>query len=57
MDVVVVRDGKNLRGKLLAGVLSAFGSRVLGGQLKKSIEAIEARSHGTGEAGTPPAEG
>ncbi|WQB73107.1 hypothetical protein SCD75_15040 [Prescottella equi] len=57
VDVVVVRDGKNLRGKLLAGVLSAFGSRVLGGQLKKSIEAIEARSHGTGEAGTPPAEG
>jgi len=54
VDVVVVRDGKNLRGRLLAGVLGAFGSRVLGKQLKKSIEAIEARNHGTGEPGTPP---
>ncbi|WP_420881773.1 hypothetical protein [Rhodococcus sp. (in: high G+C Gram-positive bacteria)] len=54
VDVVVVRDGKNLRGRLLAGVLGAFGSRVLGKQLKKSIEAIEARNHGTGQPGTPP---
>jgi len=54
VDVVVVRDGKNLRGRLLAGVLGAFGSRVLGKQLKKSIEAIEARNHGAGEPDTPP---
>ncbi|MFM1723111.1 hypothetical protein ABEU20_001672 [Rhodococcus sp. PAM 2766] len=54
VDVVVVRDGKNLRGRLLAGVLGAFGSRVLGKQLKKSIEAIEARNHGAGGSGTPP---
>lgn len=54
VDVVVVRDGKNLRGRLLAGVLGAFGSRVLGKQLKKSIEAIEARNHGAGQPGTPP---
>ncbi|RVW07238.1 hypothetical protein EGT67_22010 [Prescottella agglutinans] len=52
VDVVVVRDGKNLRGRLLAGVLGMFGSRVLGKELKKSVEAIEARNQGTGGEGT-----
>lgn len=51
VDVVVVRDGKNFRGRLLAGVLGAFGSLVLGRQLKRSIKAIEARNHGG--KGTP----
>ncbi|QKT13680.1 hypothetical protein [Rhodococcus sp. W8901] len=57
VDVVVVRDGKNLRGRLLAVVLGAFGSRVLGKQLKKSVEAIEARNHGTSGTDTPTSEG
>ncbi|MGO4205356.1 hypothetical protein AB4Z09_27180 [Rhodococcus sp. TAF43] len=57
VDVVVVRDGKNLRGRLLAVVLGAFGSRVLGKQLKKSVEAIEARNHGTSGPDTPTSEG
>ncbi|MFD6393067.1 hypothetical protein ACWF9G_02500 [Nocardia sp. NPDC055029] len=50
VDVVVVRDGKNLKGRLLAIVLGAFGTRILGKELRKSVEAIEARgdgAHGT----------
>ncbi|MBH0120769.1 hypothetical protein I0Q12_15095 [Rhodococcus sp. CX] len=54
VDVVVVRDGKNLKGKVLAGVLGVVGSRVLGKQFKKSVEAIEARNHG---ASGPDAQG
>lgn len=52
VDVVVVRDGKNLRGRLLAGVLGMFGTRVLGKELRKSVEAIEARNQGAGGEGT-----
>ncbi len=52
VDVVVVRDGKNLKGRLLASVLAVFGNLVLGRQLKKSVEAIEARNHGTSGTGT-----
>ena len=50
VDVVVVRDGKNLKGRLLASVLGIVGSRVLGKGLRKSVEAIEARNGG--ERGT-----
>ena len=50
MDVVVVRDGKNLKGRLLASVLGIVGARVLGTGLRKSVEAIEARNGG--ERGT-----
>ncbi|WP_433613438.1 hypothetical protein [Prescottella agglutinans] len=56
VDVVVVRDGKNLKGRLLASVLAVFGNLVLGRQLKKSVEAIEARNHGTSGTGTPTTE-
>ncbi|WP_420749652.1 hypothetical protein [Rhodococcus sp. O3] len=48
VDVVVVRDGKNLKGKVLAGVLGVVGTRLLGKQFEKSVEAIEARNHGAG---------
>lgn len=48
VDVVVVRDGKNLKGKVLAGVLGVVGTRFLGKQFEKSLEAIEARNHGAG---------
>ncbi|RVW09100.1 hypothetical protein EGT67_13180 [Prescottella agglutinans] len=57
VDVVVVRDGKNLKGRLLAGVLGAFGTLVLGRQFKKSVAAIEARNHGTGGKDAPGSEG
>ncbi len=56
VDVVVVRDGKNLKGRLLASVLGVFGTLVLGRQLKKSVEAIEARNHGTSGKNTQTSE-
>ncbi|MCK8615212.1 hypothetical protein [Gordonia sp. C13] len=48
VDVLVVRDGKNLKGRLLAGVLGAVGPRVLGKQFRHTVEAIEARNNGAG---------
>ena len=44
VDAVVVRDGKNLKGKLLASVLGLVGTQVLGKSFTKSIDAIEARN-------------
>jgi hypothetical protein len=44
VDAVVVRDGKNLKGRLLAAVLGLFGQRVLGKELAKTARAIEARN-------------
>ena len=46
LDAVVVRDGKNFKGKLLGGVLTVFGKRVLGKELEKTVKAIEARNGG-----------
>ncbi|MGH2967048.1 MAG: hypothetical protein ACRDMH_16945 [Solirubrobacterales bacterium] len=46
LDAVVVREGKNLKGRALGVVLSIFGRRVLGGAMKKTIKAIEARNDG-----------
>jgi hypothetical protein len=50
LDAVVVRDGKNLKGKALGVVLGAFGKRVLGGELAKTVKAIEARNGGARKA-------
>jgi hypothetical protein len=44
VDVVVVRDGKNLKGRALGLVLAVAGKRVLGKELAKTIKAIEARN-------------
>jgi hypothetical protein len=44
VDVVNIREGKNLKGRVLELVLGLFGKRVLGGAFKKTIKAIEARS-------------
>ncbi|MEV0716615.1 hypothetical protein [Asanoa sp. NPDC050611] len=44
VDVVVVRDGKNLKGRALGALLSVAGARVLGGELAKTVKAIEARN-------------
>ncbi|HEX8864853.1 MAG TPA: hypothetical protein VF821_04280 [Lentzea sp.] len=38
----VVREGKNLKGRLLGVVLGLFGKKVLGGALAKTVKAIEA---------------
>jgi len=48
VDVVVVREGKNLKGRALGALLSIAGRRVLGTELTKTVKAIEARSSGTG---------
>lgn len=46
LDVVVVRDGKNLKGRVLGGLLRIVGKRILGGELAKTVKAIEARNRG-----------
>ena len=46
VDVVVVREGKNLKGRLLGIVLGTVGKRVLGKAFGKTVKAIEARSSG-----------
>jgi hypothetical protein len=47
VDVVVVREGKNLKGRLLGIVVGIGGKRVLGKALEKTVKAIEARNSGT----------
>lgn len=44
IDVVVVRDGKNLKGKLLGFVLGTIGKRVLETAFDNSVRAVEARN-------------
>ena len=49
VDVVVVREGKNLKGRVLAVVVGIVGKRFLGKALANTVRAIEARnSSGTG---------
>ncbi|MGW5152982.1 hypothetical protein [Rhodococcus koreensis] len=45
IDAVVVRDGKNLKGRALGAVLGVFGTRVLGNAFDNTVHAIEARNH------------
>jgi hypothetical protein len=52
VDVVVVRDGKNLKGHALGVVLALFGKRVLGNEFAKTVKAIEARN-GAGNPAAP----
>ena len=44
IDVVVVRDGKNLKGRLLSLVLMTIGKRVLKKAFEDSVKAVEARN-------------
>jgi hypothetical protein len=44
IDVVVVRDGKNLKGRLLGFVLGTIGRRVLERAFENSVKAIELRN-------------
>jgi len=46
VDYVVVRDGKNLKGRLLGIVLGTVGKGKLKGAFEKAVKAIEARNHG-----------
>ena len=44
VDVVVVREGKTLKGRALGAVLTIFGKRVLAKALHNTVKAIDARS-------------
>ena len=44
IDVVVVREGKNLKGRLLGLVLETIGKQVLQKAFENSVKAIEARN-------------
>ena len=50
IDVVVVREGKNLKGRLLGFVLGTIGTGVLKKAFENSVRAIEARNGGAREA-------
>ena len=45
VDAVVVREGKNLKGRLIAIAVSIIGKQFLGKELGKTIKAIEARNY------------
>jgi hypothetical protein len=46
IDVTVVREGKNLTGRVLGFVLGTVGKRVLEKAFENSVKAIEARNSG-----------
>ena len=45
IDVVLVREGKNLKGRIVAGVLGTVGKRSLAKAFGNSVKAIEVRVH------------
>jgi hypothetical protein len=47
VDVVVVRDGKNLKGRALGIVVGTIGKRVLRNAFATTVKAIEARDDGS----------
>jgi hypothetical protein len=47
VEVVVVREGRNIKGRLLAIALDSVGRRVLAKQLERTVRAIESRSYGS----------
>jgi len=44
VDVVIVREGKNFRGRVLSALLGTVAKRTLGKWFYNSVKAIEARS-------------
>ena len=50
IDVVVVREGKTFKGRMLGIVLGIFGKRVLGKALGVTVKAIEARNYSANAA-------
>jgi hypothetical protein len=44
VDVVIIREGKNLKGLVLSAVLGTIGKRSLGKAFSNSLKAIEART-------------
>jgi hypothetical protein len=51
IDVVVVREGKNIKGRALELGVLVGGRRILKGAFEKTIKAIEARDEGAKAAG------
>src|SRR5215468_8167317 len=51
VDYVVVREGKNLKGRVLGFVVGSVGKRRLQGAFEKFVKAVEAR--GDGASATP----
>jgi hypothetical protein len=47
LDAVVVREGKNFKGRLLGLVVGTIGKRVLTKAFENTVKAIEARNNGT----------
>jgi Polyketide cyclase / dehydrase and lipid transport len=50
VDAVVVREGKNLKGRLLEILVATGGKRVLGKALAATVKAVEARNDQTTRA-------
>ncbi len=50
MDVVIVREGKNLKGRMLGVVVGTVGKPVLKHAFDKTVKAVEARNSGAGTA-------
>ena len=50
IDAVTVRDGKNLKGRLIGLVLGTVGKGQLTGAFANAVKAIEARNYGTSTA-------
>ncbi|MEU7628758.1 hypothetical protein AB0C34_02065 [Nocardia sp. NPDC049220] len=48
VDVVVVREGKNLTGRALEAVVGTVGKRTLENAFRKSVKAVEARGNDGG---------
>jgi hypothetical protein len=44
VDAVVVREGKNVKGRMLELVIGTVGKRTLGKEFRKTVKAIEARN-------------
>src|SRR5262249_28830624 len=44
VDVVIVREGKNFKGRVLSGVLGTIAKRSLGKAFSNSVKAIEVRT-------------
>lgn len=44
LDAVVVREGKNLQGRVVGAVVGTVGKGVIGKALDKTVKAIEARA-------------
>ena len=47
LDAIVVRDGKNLRGRVLGAIVGTIGKGHLSKALANTVKAVEARTHQT----------